>query len=152
MPTIKREDGPRRLYRSQTNQVIAGVASGLGEYFNLDPVIFRILFILTSLTPPFLGLVAYIVLAIILPTNNHSERTQKKPQDVASDLRQNAESLVDELKEKDWQNLSSRDVLGLVIVGIGILILLGQLFSNSWGVIWPIVIILAGIYFIARRR
>lgn len=36
---------PKRLYRSKTNRVIAGVCGGLGEYFGIDPIIFRILFL-----------------------------------------------------------------------------------------------------------
>ena len=36
------QDGPRRLLRSRDDRVIAGVAGGLGRYFNVDPVLFRI--------------------------------------------------------------------------------------------------------------
>ena len=58
----------KRLYRSEKNKVIAGVFSGLGEYFNLDAVILRLawilLVILTGLIP---GLIAYLVAVIIIP-------------------------------------------------------------------------------------
>lgn len=37
------------LHRSATNYVIAGVAGGLGEYFNIDPLVIRILFILLTI-------------------------------------------------------------------------------------------------------
>jgi len=39
------ENRDKRLYRSQTNKVIAGVCGGLGEYFGVDPTILRIIFV-----------------------------------------------------------------------------------------------------------
>lgn len=35
---------PKRFYRSRKNRIIAGVCGGLGEYFNIDPIIFRVIF------------------------------------------------------------------------------------------------------------
>ena len=56
----------KRLYRSKTNRQIAGVCGGLAEYFNIDPTIVRILFVVgTLLGGP--GLILYIILAIIVP-------------------------------------------------------------------------------------
>ena len=65
----------KRLYRDPDNQVIAGVCGGLGVYFNIDPVIFRILFAALMLSSPFfwplnfgaIAFVTYIVLWISLP-------------------------------------------------------------------------------------
>ncbi|TMK80266.1 MAG: PspC domain-containing protein, partial [Actinobacteria bacterium] len=36
---------PRRLVRIRNNRMIAGVAAGLGEYFNVDPIVFRLGFV-----------------------------------------------------------------------------------------------------------
>ena len=36
------QDAPRRLLRSREDRVIGGVCGGLGRYFNIDPVLFRI--------------------------------------------------------------------------------------------------------------
>ena len=54
----------RHLYRSRSNRVIAGVCGGLGEYFNIDPVIIRIL----AIVIPGFGWFAYLVCAIIIPS------------------------------------------------------------------------------------
>lgn len=58
---------PRKLYRSTTNKVIAGICGGLGEYFNVDPNVLRviaaILFFITFSTCS----VVYIILWIVLP-------------------------------------------------------------------------------------
>lgn len=56
----------RRLTRSATDKRIAGVCGGIGEYFDIDPTIVRILFVLAALLGgP--GIIAYIVLWIVLP-------------------------------------------------------------------------------------
>ena len=56
----------RRLYRCRENRIIAGVASGVAEYFGLDPTLVRILWFV-SIFFGGLGIVAYIGLAIIVP-------------------------------------------------------------------------------------
>jgi phage shock protein PspC (stress-responsive transcriptional regulator) len=54
-----------KLYRSATNRKIAGVCGGLGEYFNIDPLIFRILFVVLLLSG--VGLLAYLIMWIFVP-------------------------------------------------------------------------------------
>ncbi|MFA9464219.1 MAG: PspC domain-containing protein [Velocimicrobium sp.] len=56
----------KKLYRSETNKMIAGVCGGIAEYIHIDPTILRLLFVLLGLTGP--GIVAYIIAAIIIPT------------------------------------------------------------------------------------
>jgi phage shock protein C len=56
----------RRLYRCRHDRVIAGVASGMAEYFDVDPTIVRVLW-LVSVFFGGLGIFAYIVMAIIMP-------------------------------------------------------------------------------------
>lgn len=56
----------KRLHRSSEERKIAGVCAGLGEYFELDPVFFR-LFFLFSILFGGLGAVAYVMLWILVP-------------------------------------------------------------------------------------
>ena len=57
----------KQLTRSNTNRMIAGVCAGLGEYLNIDPTVVRLLFVLGFfLTGPGI-LVAYLIMAIIVP-------------------------------------------------------------------------------------
>jgi phage shock protein C len=57
----------KQLTRSTTNRMIAGVCAGLGEYLNIDPTVIRLLFILALfLTGPGI-LIAYLLMAIIVP-------------------------------------------------------------------------------------
>lgn len=56
----------KKLYRSRKNRMIAGVCGGLAEYFNVDPTIIRLLWVLFVLGGGSGGL-AYLVAWIIIP-------------------------------------------------------------------------------------
>jgi len=56
----------KRLYRSRTDRRISGVCGGLAEYLNVDPVLIRLGFVLLALADG-VGLLAYIIMAIVLP-------------------------------------------------------------------------------------
>jgi len=55
-----------RLMRSRTDVMIAGVCGGLAEYFGLDPVIVRLIFVLVTLTTG-IGFIVYPVLWLVMP-------------------------------------------------------------------------------------
>ncbi len=57
----------KRLYRSTENKMIGGVCGGLAEYFNIDPVIVRILFVILLLPGGLPGFLPYVILWIIVP-------------------------------------------------------------------------------------
>ncbi len=56
----------RRLYRSNTNRILAGVCGGLGEYFGIDPTIVRLLWVLFCLAGGS-GVLGYLIALIIIP-------------------------------------------------------------------------------------
>ncbi|MEG1291187.1 MAG: PspC domain-containing protein [Lachnospiraceae bacterium] len=56
---------PKRLYKSQKNRVICGVCGGVGEYFNIDATIIRLLFVLLGCTTT--GFVIYLIAALVIP-------------------------------------------------------------------------------------
>ena len=55
----------KKLYRSKTQRMLCGVCGGIGEYFNIDPTLIRLLFVLFGCTGG--GILAYIIAAIIIP-------------------------------------------------------------------------------------
>ncbi len=57
----------RKFFRSRKNQVVSGVAGGIGTYLNIDPTIIRIIFLLTLFAGG-AGLIAYIILWAITPS------------------------------------------------------------------------------------
>lgn len=79
----------KRLYRSQKDVMIAGVCSGLAEYFDIDPTLVRLLFVLVVIAGG-AGVLAYIILWIVVPTESSID---KDSDDV---IKENTE----EMKEK----------------------------------------------------
>ena len=61
----------KKLYRNTQDKKVAGVCSGLAEYFKIDPTIVRLIWALVSLVGP--GILAYLICALIIP---------EKPSDV----------------------------------------------------------------------
>ena len=59
-------DSRRRLYRSKDERMLFGICGGIGTYFDLDPTLVRLLFVLLTLATG-IGLIVYVVMAIIMP-------------------------------------------------------------------------------------
>lgn len=59
------DDGQKRLYRSDTDKMLCGVCGGIGEYFNVDSTIIRLLWAVLACSGP--GILAYFIAAIIIP-------------------------------------------------------------------------------------
>lgn len=57
----------KKLYRSSTNCVLAGVCGGIAEYFNVDPTLIRLIWIIFTCMGFGGGIIAYIIAAIIVP-------------------------------------------------------------------------------------
>ena len=59
----------KRLMRSQTDKMLGGVCGGLADYFLIDPVIVRLIFVLITITTG-LGILFYPVLWLIMPPDD----------------------------------------------------------------------------------
>ncbi len=58
----------KRLYKSNDNKIFAGVIGGVGEYFNIDPVILRVAWIvLVAFTGFIVGIMAYLIASFVVP-------------------------------------------------------------------------------------
>lgn len=56
----------KRIFRSRDNVVLAGICGGLGEYFNIDPTIVRLAWVIFTLLGG-AGIIAYIIALFIVP-------------------------------------------------------------------------------------
>ena len=56
----------KKLYKSRDNRMISGVCAGIAEYFNMDPTIIRLAWVLFSLLGGG-GVLGYIIAAIVIP-------------------------------------------------------------------------------------
>lgn len=68
----------KRLYRSTTNKMIAGVCGGIAEYFDADPTIIRLLAVLLLIVSGPIAVIAYIAAAVIVPIKDNEEKNGKE--------------------------------------------------------------------------
>ena len=142
----------KRLYRSETDRMIGGVCGGLGTYLGIDPLIWRILFVVAAMMNG-IGLVVYLMLWLFVPTAATAELSQEQVmrQNVeeirnrARALGQEARQVLDKPRFED-EGGKRPFVVGIVMVGIGLLILLQNL-GLLWplGKLWPLAVIALGV-------
>lgn len=131
---------PNRLYRSTTDKVIGGVAAGLADYLNIDPVIARIIFVLLVIFGGS-GVLVYIILWIVIPA-------QRPVFKVAGD--QEADTVADDRDPAEkLRRTNSSLVAGILLIAFGLLFLANQLMP-FYSIIdfWPLLLILAGVLLI----
>jgi len=120
-------DEVRRLVRRTDAKVVAGVAGGLGDYFAVDPIWFRLGFVLAA----FLGgsgILAYGVLWILMPKNGTGQNSlQRRTERLASSLR----------GTPSW--------IGVALVVVGGLLVVTQWAHWSASVFWGVALIVLGV-------
>ena len=126
----------KRIYRSTSNKVLAGVCGGIGEYFNVDPTVVRIAWILLSILPLIPGIIIYILAWFIIPRRPAGESAQPAT----------------------GRSVTAAGFLGYFFIGVGSLVLLANLDLFDWGEWWefsweyllPLLLIAIGVFFVAR--
>ena len=74
----------KRLHRNEHDKVVAGVASGVATYMQVDVTIIRLLFVLSTIFLAGAGILAYIVLWVVSPVNNDPAFKYKQFNDLYS--------------------------------------------------------------------
>ena len=122
----------RRLYRCRSNRVLAGVAGGVAEYFDLDPTLVRVLWFLSV----FFGgvsLVLYIGLAIIMPLEPLGDADAAETA-VASEPHRHA--------TRGSGRLTTFVGIALILFGaVALLHALLPAWADSWRYLWPVFLI-----------
>jgi phage shock protein C len=103
---------PRRLYRNPHDKIIGGVCSGVANYFDIDPVIARLVMVVLFLTAG-IGLVAYILAWIIIPAAKTPAdlgfMTSGRPMDFDTIQRNMADELQDLKRRGEEMSRELRD-------------------------------------------
>ncbi len=127
----------RRLYRSQTNKVIAGVCGGLAEYLNVDTTVVRLVWVLLTLLGGS-GIILYVLAFFIIP---------ERP------------ILTGDTLSPEKSEFGSARIFGILFVAAGAVLLLDNLgifsFCRIWDTAWefvlPGILMLLGIYILTKR-
>ena len=129
-----------RLRRSRGDRFLFGVAGGFAEFFNVDPFLIRVGWVLLTMATAGIAALMYVVLASIIPMQSESETQLVKSTNDGYGA--GSESAI-----KIRFNVV-RGVIGTFVVGIGMIILLEQLgLKNSirWDILFPSTIIVLGV-------
>lgn len=92
---------PKRLFRSRTNKVIAGVCGGLGEYFSIDATIIRLIFVI-SVVVWGTGIIVYLVMMIVMPLEGAKEAEPNigaRVRESAEEIKQTAKKIASDFKD-----------------------------------------------------
>ena len=69
----------KKLYKSESNKQIAGVCGGIGEFIDIDPTLIRVGYVFVTIVTGFVpGLIAYPILAVIIPSKDEVKKDGKK--------------------------------------------------------------------------
>jgi len=148
--------------------MIWGVCGGLAQYFNIDPTIIRLIFIL-AIPLGGIGIIAYIILSLVVPLEN-TQTTEPKDtiKENVQEIKETAEAIGKDLQSTfstKERNKDSSDnnrprsglVIGIIILIIGVISLVFTLGPNiiwwlRWVYLWPVLIIAIGLLIIFARR
>lgn len=64
---MAKSDNVKKLYKSSSNRVLGGVCGGIGEYFNIDPTVIRLLWVIMTLWHPAVGILGYLLAWLVMP-------------------------------------------------------------------------------------
>jgi phage shock protein C len=120
----------KKLYRSRTNSMIAGVCGGLGEYLDVDPNILRVVAVLLIFAKG-IGLLAYLIGWIVIPRRPEME----------------AEVVTAEKSERN------RLLPGLILIVIGVVFLVNNLIPwFGFSYLWPVILIVLGVALLIKSQ
>ncbi len=142
-----------RLYRSETDRIIAGVAGGLGEYFNLDPTLFRLGFVLITLAGGS-GILLYLIMWLILPTESQIKQPGNK---IIEENAKEVQRKTEKVGEKFAKSVRSEDAklwwsVILIIVGFAFLFQnFGLLDLIRLSRLWPLILIILGVFILIKN-
>lgn len=148
----------KKLHRSKKDKIFGGVAGGLGEYFDIDPTIIRLIFVLFFAFGGS-GFLIYIILWLILPGSNLEPAilNEEKVKDMADEIKERAQDFGKEMKKNhEVKELQKRrgHLFGWILVFLGVIALANKFMPHWFGQqalrYWPLFLILLGFYLIVR--
>lgn len=156
----------KRLFRSRTDRMLAGVCGGLAEYLGADATIVRVIAVILALVTG-VAILAYIIMAIVVPLEgSKAARPGDTVRENVEEIKGVATDLGHEIRTSFAGGESSvpdevqrrrRNTAGMILIILGVVFLL---FSFNvfgwfgWGKLWPLIIIIIGAAIIwkAARR
>ena len=146
----------KRVYRSHSNRVIAGIAGGLAEYFDVDVVLMRLLWVVAGFAGG--GILAYIIAWIVIPERDTVFNRKENIYSQNHEMETESESKIEETErtvegQGTEQGRARRQrTFGLFLIGFGIIFLARQFLGIFFHSFWPVLLIILGVYLLIRDR
>ncbi|MFN2363733.1 MAG: PspC domain-containing protein [Halarsenatibacteraceae bacterium] len=128
----------KRLYRSRQERILAGVCGGIAEYFKIDPLIIRLLFVFIFFING-AGIIAYIVGWLIIP---------ERPYDYID----NEDEIKDDYERESFTlDRTNQRFIGIILIIVGVFIIASRIFPLIiWRHFWAIILIILGIVILVK--
>lgn len=149
----------KKFYRSRTDRVLFGVCGGLGKYFGVDPILFRLLFVLFFFVGDGAGIIIYMLAVLVIPKEPGEpgavdKNLEGEIEELADKIEGKAKEISREVKLDEQKVGESGNMLGVAVVLIGLFFLIRQIFPMWWpdmGIFWALAIIGIGFYIILKK-
>ncbi len=143
---------PRLLRRDDRNAMLGGVAAGFAEYFEVDPVIVRLGFVLLALLQG-LGVALYAACWLLIPRRDAAAAgaPEAPAEGFVKNVREKGESIVSGMRRAGGAHGGGRVVGGAILILLGGILLLDRMTWWRWpgwarpANLWPLVLIIIGI-------
>lgn len=138
----------KRLYRSKDNRVIAGVAGGIAEYFNVDPTIIRLAFVILVFANG-IGILAYFLAWLMIPEHPDYLSINKAPKE--QDLEEKVKAAAEDIQLNTG---NGGRLIGFTLVALGLIFLMQDILPYWFSLdrLWPIIIIVIGAWILVGNR
>ncbi|MGA2296498.1 MAG: PspC domain-containing protein [FCB group bacterium] len=134
----------KKLYRSQRSKVFGGVAGGLAEYFDIDPVIVRIVFVIATLGWG-VSFLIYIIMWIIIPVKVEIEEMNSPQTSSFENYYSNLQA------EKTRKKNNLRVIVAVILIFLGSLWFLENMFPFiRFHFFFPLLLIALGVLIILK--
>jgi phage shock protein C len=148
-----------RITKSKTDRVIEGVCGGIAQYYGIDPVIVRVIFVVLLFING-IGFFIYLILVIIMPKPDKmdqlpNETIRENVQEMGERVKEAGEGLSMAFSKNIEEKHSHRaGWFGIILILLGIIFLLDNLNLIRWfdkDLLWPIILIFIGAWLLIKR-
>ena len=135
-----------RLTRSESDKMIAGVCGGISSYIGVDSALVRLAFVILLFASG-IGFPIYLILWFIMPARQNVSKPGPQV------LQDNMEEMGDKFTTS-INRIGKPGTIGIGLILLGAYFLFSQMGWLSWvsGVFWPMLIIGAGVFMLARKQ
>lgn len=153
----------KRLYRSRKDTFLSGVCGGIAEYFNIDVSLVRIGWVIATLATSGLGLIAYIIAAVVVPVEPYGgiENMDTEQQSNDSNPNSGQKSTQNTSGSTNWADTNgwrkdsgtTRKYAGLFLILLGVFFLIRRYIpSVDFGMLWALCLVLVGFGLMMKRN